>query len=125
MTPDHDPSQYTEGLKNIPFYAPAALAVAVSFGQMLLSDDPLTWKKIVGKAVVGGGLGMSAYGLLVWFPNLPPIAVCGIACALSIAGAEGILKLIKERGISLKVGRKDGELELHAEIPHEENEKKE
>lgn len=73
----------------------AAIGAAIGLGQLLLSDEPLTKRRVVGRALVSGGLGCAAAGALVWTP-LPPIALAGLAAALSSLGTAGLERLFRK-----------------------------
>lgn len=91
MTHDSDP----QGFTHLPLYLPACIGVLVSIGQMLNSDEPLTWRHAIGRCIVTAALAMSSYCALIWVPHLPDIAIVGFASALATLGTEGILRLAK------------------------------
>lgn len=57
-------------------------------GKLLYSKKRLDLRNIVGAGIVGGILGMIAAIALLWFPQIPFIAMAGIAAAISTAGHE-------------------------------------
>lgn len=66
----------------------------VGVGQLLTSADPLSWRRVLGRALVSGGLGASSSAVMLWVEGLPFAAYLGLAAALSTLGASGIEKIL-------------------------------
>lgn len=73
----------------------AGIGAAIGLGQLMLSGEPLTARRVVGRAVVSAGLGLAAGGVLTLVPGLPLIGLCGIAAGLASLGTSGLERLIK------------------------------
>lgn len=74
----------------------AAIGALVGVGQLLLSKDKLTLRLALGRAITSGGLGASAAAVMVWLPDLPPVAIAGLAAALSSLGTTGLERLLQK-----------------------------
>lgn len=70
------------------------IGAAIGVGQVLSEGDPLCWKRILGRALVAGGLGVGAGSLLMFIPDLPFIALLGAAAAVASLGAGAIERLL-------------------------------
>jgi hypothetical protein len=70
----------------------------IGLGQLLLADDALTARRVLGRAFVSGGLGASASLLLVWYPDATPAALMGLAAALASLGTSGLETVLRRVG---------------------------
>jgi hypothetical protein len=66
------------------------VGAAIGVGQLLYGDDPLCWRRIVGRALVSGGLATAAGALLVFWADTPGLGMFGVAAALASLGASSI-----------------------------------
>lgn len=66
------------------------IGVSIGVGQLLASEERLTPRIIVGRALSTGGLAMAAGLVLVWVPDLPLIGQMGVAAALASLGTSGL-----------------------------------
>ena len=85
-------------MKNSEFTSLTALAVVgavIGLGQLLQSNDPITPRVVLGRALVSGGLGASAASITIWFPDLPVVAVCGLAAAIASLGTSGLERMLQ------------------------------
>lgn len=79
----------------------AAIGFIVALGRMLVSNDKIRIRSLIGRGILGAALGLIAYPALwiisSWIP-VPPAAelqiMIGIGCALSAAGTEILEKAI-------------------------------
>jgi hypothetical protein len=71
-----------------------ATGTMVGMGQLLTSTEPLSWRRIAGRALVSGGLGASSSAVMLWLPDMPFPAYLGLAAALSSVGVAGVEKLL-------------------------------
>ena len=55
------------------------VGAALGIGQLLASQDPITARVILGRAIISGGLGLAAGAALTVLPNLNHVALAGIA----------------------------------------------
>ncbi len=79
------------------------VGIAIGLGQLLASQEVLTWRIILGRSLSTGGLGMAAGAVLVWVPDLPLLGQIGIAASLASLGASGLERLF-QRAIAGRAG---------------------
>lgn len=70
------------------------IGAAIGLGQLLVTGDPLCWRRIIGRALVAGGLGVSAGSLVMLLPDVPYLALMGAAAAAASLGAGAIERLL-------------------------------
>lgn len=73
----------------------AMIGVAIGIGQLLASQERLTRRIVIGRALSTGGIAMGAGIALVWFPALPPVAMIGIAAILASLGTSALEKIFQ------------------------------
>lgn len=73
----------------------ALIGVAIALGQILNSNEPMTWRLVLGRGLSTGGLAMAAGAILVWVPDVPLLAQIGIAAALASLGTSGLERLFQ------------------------------
>lgn len=71
------------------------VGAAFGIGQLLASQETITVRLAVGRALISGVLGIAAGAALTFFPNLPIPALAGIAAALAAVGVTGVEKLFQ------------------------------
>ena len=69
-----------------------SIGAFIGVGQLLLSDDPLSWRRLVGRALVSGGLATAAGGILLVTGHTPTLGLFGLAAALATLGASALEK---------------------------------
>lgn len=67
----------------------------IGLGQLLLSEETITVRRAVGRAVVTAGISVGSACILIVIPGLPFIAQVGLACAVASLGASGLEALLK------------------------------
>ena len=73
------------------------LGAAMGLGKLLVSDEVLTWRLIIGRAILGAGASMIAGVVLIQIPDIPPLALLGIGSVLGTVGAQFIELRLKRR----------------------------
>lgn len=71
------------------------VGAVVGLGQLLVSNEKLTGRIIVGRAVVSGGLGLAAAGLLSFMPELSFYAQMGVASMLASLGTSALERVLQ------------------------------
>lgn len=71
------------------------LGVLIGLGQVLDSAEKLTWRVVVGRALVSAGLAATAPALLVWFPEMPRMAEFALAAALASLGTSALQSFVR------------------------------
>lgn len=85
----------TEGVKGVLMLF--VLGVLIVIGKVLAGGEPITPRLVIGRILLGGAVSMVAGVMLVQFPNLPLVAVCGIGSMLGIAGYQAVELAIQYR----------------------------
>lgn len=70
------------------FWFLLVMGAAIGVGKLLVSDDPITLRLILGRALLGAATSMVAGVGLMQFPGMPQMALYGIGCALGIVGSQ-------------------------------------
>lgn len=76
------------------------LAVAgaiLGLGKLLASSEKLTLRLILGRAIVSGGLAVGAGAVLTFIPNLPVLALCGIAAVSAVLGEQFLERVLNSK----------------------------
>lgn len=81
----------------------AGVGAAIGVAQILYSEEKITLRRTVGKAIVTAGLSMSAGSALAFVPGLGAVALVGLSAAIATVGTEGLFKLMS-RAIDKKIG---------------------
>jgi len=84
-------------------YVLLVMGAVIGIGKLLVSNDPITLRLILGRALLGAATSMVAGVGLAQFPDLPPMALYGIGCALGIVGSQ-YLELWLKRWMSKQGG---------------------
>lgn len=85
----------------------ALIGAVIAIGQVLVSTDPITPRLFFGRVILGSIVSMVAGVALVQFPELSPVAVNGIGCALGIAGYQAVERWLRHRGSKIVEGKKN------------------
>ena len=70
------------------------VGAAIGLGQLLASDAPLSWRALLGRAMISGGLGTAAGLVLLWFDNVPLPALFGASAMIASMGTSAIERLL-------------------------------
>ena len=71
------------------------IGAAIGIGQLLASNEPMSTRLVVGRALVSGGLGLAAAAILTFLPDLGFYAQMGVGAALASIGTSGVERLVK------------------------------
>ena len=63
---------------------------------LLVSNEPLSVRLIVGRTILGSATSLVAGAVLLQIPDINPLALIGIACALGILGSTFIEEYLKK-----------------------------
>lgn len=72
------------------------LGALIGLGQILDSAEPLSWRIIVGRALVSAGLASMAPVVLIWLPQMPRMAEFAFAALLASMGTSGLQMLVRK-----------------------------
>jgi len=87
------PNDYEEAVRGAGVLG--LVGILVGIGQLLASQERLTMRIVIGRALSSAGLGASSAALLVWIPGLPIAAQLGVAALVASLGTSGLEKLIQ------------------------------
>lgn len=82
------------------FIALAMMGALIALGKMLNSGEPITFRLVAGRVIVGSALSLAAGVALYFFPDIHPLALAGIGSALGILGLNGVEAWLRKRGIN-------------------------
>ena len=72
------------------------LGALIGLGQILDSAEKLSWRVLIGRALVSAGLASMAPVLLTWFPQMPRMAEFAFAAALASIGTSGLQMMVRK-----------------------------
>lgn len=67
----------------------------VGLGQLLVSNEKLTFRIALGRAIVSGGVGLAAAGILSFLPELSFYAQMGLASMLASLGTSSLERILQ------------------------------
>ena len=71
------------------------LGAIIGLGQILDSTENLSWRIVVGRALVSAGLAATAPALLTWFPQMPRMAEFAFAAVLASLGTSALQSIVR------------------------------
>jgi hypothetical protein len=66
------------------------VGISIGLGQLLASNERITARLLLGRALSTGGLAMAAGIVLVWVPELSLVGQIGVAAGLASLGTSGL-----------------------------------
>lgn len=75
----------------------AGIGAAIGLGKLFMSDEPLTFRRVMGRSIVTGGLGACAGAFTYLMPEAPPVLLYGVAAGLASFGANTVEYIIKSK----------------------------
>jgi hypothetical protein len=89
MTPQDSPEWFVGVL--------AGIGAAIGLGKLLNSDEKITARLVIGRAVVNAGIGAAAGAGTLLFPSADPIVLYGLAAGLASLGTSGVEMVLRKR----------------------------
>ncbi|HDR9062182.1 TPA: phage holin family protein [Burkholderia vietnamiensis] len=80
------------------------MGALIGIAKLLVSSEQITFRVIVGRALLGSATSMVAGVALLQIPNLDPLALLGIGSALGIVGSQYIEILLRRKAHAV-IGR--------------------
>ncbi|NHQ81611.1 holin [Chromobacterium vaccinii] len=77
------------------------VGAGIGLGKLLVSNEQITTRLAVGRAILGGATSTVAGVALMQFPNLPLPALVGIGAGLGILGAQYLEAWLRRRADTL------------------------
>lgn len=78
------------------FFTVVIIGALIGLGRLLVSSEPLSWRLIIGRTILGAATSSIAGLVLIQAPDLHPNALIGIASALGILGSTFIEEYLKK-----------------------------
>lgn len=72
------------------------IGAAIGLSRLLVSNEPLSWRIVIGRTILGSATSTIAGIVLIQFPDLNPVSLIAIACALGILGSTYIESYLKK-----------------------------
>ena len=69
----------------------------IGIGKLLVSNEPLTFRLIIGRTILGSASSLIAGVILLQIPDISPLALIGIASALGILGSAFIEDILRKK----------------------------
>lgn len=69
--------------------------VLIGIAKMLVSEEPLKARQVIGRSILHGGLGIIAAAAVVLVPGLSFTAQVGIACLFASLGSSAVEKFLE------------------------------
>lgn len=66
------------------------IGAVIGLGQLMVSNEHITPRLLIGRMIMGSAIAPLAAIPLLKFPEMPELAVVGLACALGILGSAFI-----------------------------------
>ena len=79
-----------------PIVVLAGAGLVAGLGQLLASDEVLTARIVIGRALSSLALGVTAGTALTWVPDMPMTAMVGLACLIASLGTSGLERLLQK-----------------------------
>lgn len=73
------------------------IGAAIGFAKLLVSDEKLTWRLMIGRTILGAATSTIAGAIVLQIPNINPLALLAIASALGIIGSTFIESWLKRQ----------------------------
>jgi hypothetical protein len=73
----------------------ALMGAGIGLGQLFLSEEKITLRRALGRAIVTAGISVGAASILTMMPALPFVAVVGVAAATASMGTAGLEQILK------------------------------
>ena len=79
-----------------PIVVLAGAGLVAGLGQLLASEEVLTARIVIGRALSSLALGVTAGTALTWMPDMPLTALVGLACLVASLGTSGLERLLQK-----------------------------
>lgn len=76
----------------------AAIGAAIGLGKLLASDERISTRLVVGRAVVTGGIAAAAGAVTLLFPDASIVVHYGVAAAMASLGTSGLEAVVNRVG---------------------------
>lgn len=81
--------------------AMSVVGMIIALGQLMASEEKLTWRIIIGRTLSSVGLAISSGAIMLWFTAPHPLALIGVSAGAASLGTSFLEKIIQKKlGIS-------------------------
>lgn len=87
------------------FIALFFIGIFIAIGKILTSEEQITTRLFFGRVILGSEVSMLAGAVLIWIPDISPLAITGLGSAFGIVGYQLIELWLKKRGSALLKGK--------------------
>ncbi len=77
--------------------AMSVIGLITALGQLLASEERLTYRIIIGRTLSSVGIAISSGAILLWFDNTHPLALIGVSAGAASLGTSFLEKLIQKK----------------------------
>jgi len=71
------------------------VAIVAGVGNLLASNEQLSWRIVVGRALSSGSLGMAAGAAYIVYPDIHPMALAGLSALVASVGTSGMERILQ------------------------------
>lgn len=75
----------------------ASIGTMLGLGKLLISNEPLEWRLVAGRVILGAGASTAAGVVYLLVPDLHPLALIGLASLSGLAGAAWLEVKFKQK----------------------------
>ena len=81
--------------------AMGVIGIITALGQLLASEEKLTYRIIIGRTLSSADLAISSGAVMLWFTNPHPLALIGVSAGAASLGTSFLERIIQKKlGIS-------------------------
>lgn len=73
------------------------MGALIAVAKLLVSSDQITFRVVIGRAILGAATSTMAGLVLLQVPNIPPLALIAIGSALGIVGSQYVEKALRAK----------------------------
>lgn len=84
----------------------ALVGALIGLSRLLVSGEPLSWRLIIGRTILGSAASCLAGFILFQIPNINLVALNAIACGLGILGSTFIEECLRKQATKWGGGNK-------------------
>lgn len=75
----------------------AGIGAFIGIGQVLVANDPITLRLLIGRAIASAGIGAAAGAVTLFAPDANPVLLYGAAAGLASVGTSTLEFILKRR----------------------------
>lgn len=79
----------------------AIMGALIGVAKLLVSSEELTFRVIVGRAILGSATSVLAGVVMLQIPNIHPLALLSIGSGLGIVGQQYLERILRKRAAAM------------------------